>query len=254
MTLVAIILARNEAAHIQDCIATLTWTDGVIVFESGESTDDTVALAQAAGATVLTHPFENFAAQRNAALQAVAADWVLFVDADERVSPALAAEIQTVLQNPHYIGYNVPRYNYIFGKLTRHTGWYPDHQLRLLKRDSAHYDPNVRVHEVVVLAGGAEPGLLENPLIHYNYRDLAQFIHKQRYYAKLDAEIWYHQGVRPKPRNFILQPLRAFKRRFITWQGYKDGWHGLRLSILMAWNEWDKYWQLWKLVRQKDST
>lgn len=253
MTLIGIILARNEAAHIQDCIESLNWTDGVVVFESGQSTDDTVALAEAAGATVIVHPFENFAAQRNAALNAVEADWVLFVDADERVSPELADEIQTVLKNPQHIGYNIPRHNYIFGKITRHTGWYPDYQLRLLKHGAAHYDPEVLVHEVVVLADGAEPGHLQNPLIHYNYRDLAQFIAKQRYYAKLDAEIWYADGIRPKPRNFVLQPLRAFRRRFITWQGYKDGWHGLRLSILMAWNEWDKYWQLWKLSRQKDS-
>ncbi len=252
MRLVAIILAHNEAEHIQDCIASLLWTDEVVVFESG-STDDTVALAKAAGATVITHPFEHFAAQRNAALQAVDADWVLFVDADERVTPELAKEIQSTLQNPSYMGYNIPRHNYIFGKLTRHTGWYPDYQLRLLKRDSAHYDPNIRVHEVVILADNASAGYLQNPLIHYNYRDLAQFIRKQRYYAKLDAEIWYHQGIRPKPRNFILQPLRAFKRRFITWQGYKDGWHGFRLSVLMAWNEWDKYWQLWKLTRQRDT-
>ncbi len=254
MKLVAIILARNEADHIQDCIASLRWADGVVVFESGQSSDDTVVLAEAAGATVLVHPFENFAAQRNAALQAVNADWVLFVDADERVSPELAAEIQAVLQNPQYLGYNIPRHNYIFGKLTRYTGWYPDHQLRLLKRDAARYDPNVRVHEVVILTNDALPGVLQNPLIHYNYRDLAQFIRKQRYYAKLDAEIWYNQGLRPKPRNFILQPLRAFKRRFITWQGYKDGLHGLRLSVLMAWNEWDKYWQLRKLVHQKDAS
>jgi hypothetical protein len=101
-----------------------------------------------------------------------------------------------------------------------------------------------------MLPEGEEAGYLENPLVHYNYRDIPHFIQKQRRYAKYDAKIMHEQGIRPRFRNFILQPLRQFKWRFVTLKGYKDGWHGLRLSILMAWNEFDKYWQLRKLWRQ----
>ena len=197
MTLVAIILTYNETEHVQDCIATLGFADEVVVFDSG-STDDTRDLAADAGATVLQHPFENYAAQRNAALNAVdrRADWVLFVDADERVSTALAAEIQQATQGGDAVaGYRMPRHNYIFGTLTRATGWYPDYQTRLLRVGRAHYDPETIVHEVVVLDG--ELGTLETPLTHYNYRDLAHFHEKQKRYSRAEAEIFARAGRPP---------------------------------------------------------
>ena len=249
MRLVGIILARNEAKHVADCVKSLLWTDEVIVFESMGSTDNTVELAEQAGARVIQNRFENFAQQRNDAMQAVDADWILFVDADERVSPELAEEIQRVLENPQHDGYYIPRHNYIFGHVTLHAGWYPDYQMRLLNRQNAHYDPEVRVHEVVILANDGKAGHLETPLIHYNYETVRQFIKKQRYYAAFDAEIMYQQGIRPKPHNYILQPYREFKRRFIEHQGYKMGLHGLLLGLLMMWNEFDKYLNLRKLWR-----
>lgn len=245
--LAGVILARNEAEHIQDCITSLQWADAVVVFESANSTDATLELATEAGAIVIQNPFEDYAQQRNAALERIEAEWILFVDADERVPDALADEIKAVLENPQHLGYWIPRHNYIFGKLTRHTGWYPDYQMRLLKRDSARYDTERKVHELVLLKDNAEAGYLNQALIHYNYKNLRHFIQKQRNYAKYDAKVWHEQGIRPKPRNFILQPLREFKRRFFEWQGYKDGWHGFVLSVLMAANEFDKYWQLWRL-------
>ncbi|KAB2867242.1 MAG: glycosyltransferase family 2 protein [Anaerolineae bacterium] len=247
--LAGVILARNEAGHIQACIESLKWTDHVVVFESGSSTDNTIELAQAAGAEVISHPFENYSKQRSAALAAVDAEWVLFVDADERATPEVEAEVRRIIANPQHMGYWIPRHNYIFGKLTRFTGWYPDYQMRLLKRDQATYDPERRVHEVPILKTG-EPGHLENPLIHYNYRDIGQFIEKQRLYARYDAEIMKSEGQRAKFRNFILQPLRQFRWRYLTLKGYRDGLHGLRLSLLMAWNEFDKYWQLRRLWQE----
>ncbi len=250
--LAGVILAKNEAQHIEACIESLKWTDEVVVFESGNSTDNTVELAEKVGATVIQHPFEDFARQRNAALKAVDAEWVLFVDADERVSDTLATEIQEVLKKPQHLGYWIPRHNYIFGKLTRHTGWYPDYQMRLLKRDAAQYDPERRVHELVILANGEEGGKLENPLTHYNYQNLKHFIRTQRMYAKFDAQILYEEGIRPKFRNFILQPIRQFKWRFFTLKGYKGRWHGFLLSVLMGWNEFDKYWQLRKISKQSE--
>ncbi|MBC8171793.1 MAG: hypothetical protein H7X77_08970, partial [Anaerolineae bacterium] len=102
--------------------------------------------------------------------------------------------------------------------------------------------PERQVHEVVLLDG--ELGTLTNPIIHYNYRDLAHFTDKQRRYAAYEAKILYEAGIRPKFRNFILQPLRQFKWRFFELKGYRDGFHGLRLSLLMAWYEFRKYWLL----------
>lgn len=240
MRLAAIVLTYNEAQHIVACIDSLRFADQIIVFDSFSS-DDTVQLAQNAGARVIQHAFANYASQREAALEAVrgAADWVLFVDADERVTDALAAEVRASIERPGVAGYRIPRDNYIFGRLTRGAGWYPDYQTRLLRVGAVHYDLTRQVHEVVVLDG--EEGTLQHPFIHYNYRDLPQFLEKQRRYTAYDARILYEQGVRPKPQNFVLQPLRQFWWRFVTLKGYGDGLHGLRLSLLMAWYELKKY-------------
>jgi glycosyltransferase involved in cell wall biosynthesis len=251
--LTGIILTYNEAAHILDCIDSLRFADDILVFDSG-SPDSTVALAQQAGARVIQHPFKDYASQRNAALGAVrdATDWVLFVDADERVTPELASEVREAIQNPNHVGYNIPRHNYIFGKLTRGAGWYPDFQLRLLKVGCAQYDPTREVHEVVILKGSQ--GTLRNHFVHYNYRDFAQFTQKQRKYSDYDAQILFKQGNRPKPQNYLLQPLRQFRWRYLTLKGYKDGLHGLWLSLLMAWYELRKYRvlrQLWRAETRK---
>ena len=128
------VLTRNVAGHITDCIATLGFADRVVVSDSF-SDDDTVALAQAAGAEVIQRTFDNFAGQRNAAMEAVDADWIFFVDADERIPPELAAEVRQVIAERPEVGWWVPRHNYIAGQRVRHGGFYPDYQLRLLRRD-----------------------------------------------------------------------------------------------------------------------
>lgn len=248
--LVAIILTYNEASHIQGCIESLSFADDVLVYDSF-STDHTVTLAQEKGARVLQRAFDDYAGQRNAALESVAdaAEWVLFIDADERVTPELAQEIRTVIQQPDYAAWRIPRHNYLFKHLTLGAGWYPDYQTRLLRVGKAHYDPTRKVHELVVLDG--LEGTLTEHLVHYNYRSIAQFHKKQRQYVAYDAQIMYEQGIQPKPQNYILQPLRQFRWRFVELQGYKDGWHGLRLSAFMAWYEFIKYLKLRALWRQK---
>jgi glycosyltransferase involved in cell wall biosynthesis len=235
----AVILTRNESRHIVECLESLRWADRLIVFDS-LSDDDTVALSKAAGAEVFQRPFDNYAAQRNAALAAIATDWVFFVDADERGAPELAAEIRRVIAERPENGWFVPRHNVIFGRLTLGAGWYPDYQFRLLRHGCARY---VRpVHELGEVDGAI--GHLENPLIHYNYRDPAHFHAKQRFYVEHDAAILKESGVRPKPRNYVLQPLRHFWWRLVTLKGYRDGLHGLRLSLYMAYYEWRKYRRL----------
>ena len=246
--LLAIILTKNEAAHIAACIETLDFADGVLVFDSF-SVDETVGLARQMGAEVVQHKFENYASQRNAALKVAEgkADWVLFVDADERVTPELAVEIRYTIKMPDVVGWKIPRHNYIFGRLTLGAGWFPDYQLRLLRVGAAHYDPARQVHEVVILDG--PEGTLEQPLTHYNYVDRTQFHRKQRAYSDYDAQILYEAGIRPKPQNYVLQPWRQFWWRWATLKGYQDGWHGLQLSLLMAWYELRKYCVLKALWR-----
>ena len=240
-TLVGIILTYNEGKNITDCIESLRFCDQIVVFDSF-STDDTMSHALWAGVQLVQHPFENYAQRRNAALDSVqdVADWVLFVDADERVTQALATEVRAVIEQPGTIaGFRIPRDNYIFGRLTRGAGWFPDYQTRLLRMGKARFDPARPVHEVALLDG--DLGTLTNRFIHYNYRDVAHFAEKQRRYAIHDAKILFDDGVRAKPHHLITQPIRHFWWRFVTLKGYQDGLHGLHLSLLMARYTYRKY-------------
>jgi (heptosyl)LPS beta-1,4-glucosyltransferase len=229
--LVAVILTKNEQHNITECLQSVSWADRLCVLDSG-STDRTVELARQAGADVQQHPFVNYADQRDTALRMFAAQWILFVDADERATPELGAEVRRVILEETAVGWWVPRRNYIWGRWIRHAGWYPDYQLRLLKRGFARYDPTREVHEIVQLDG--PEGHLQNPLTHYNYATVPQFLHKQDFYASYEAGVLVKQGIHPKPHSVVVQPLREFWRRYINLQGYKDSGHGLLLSVLMA--------------------
>lgn len=243
----AVVLTYNEERHLPDCLRSLSWAGEVLVFDSF-STDQTPAVASAAGARFVQHPFSHFAEQRNAALREVHTPWVFFVDADERVPSELAEEIGAVVRGRPEAGWWVPRRNYIVGKWIRHTGWYPDYQLRLFRRDKGNYDPAREVHEVVVLDG--EAGYLAHPLTHYNYDTWAEFIQKQKSYLRFEARVQFSQGVRPRPWTYVLGPLREFRRRFLSLQGYRDGWHGLVLSVLMAYTAFLTTVEVARLWRQ----
>ena len=248
MKLLAAILTKNEARHISDCIASVAWVDQVLVSDSF-SEDSTPELARAAGAVVVQRVFDGWARQRNAALDIAAelgADWVLFVDADERATPDLAVEIRSVIETSAEVGWSIPRINIIVGKQPRHGGFYPDFQLRLMRIGRARYDLSRPVHEVVVL-DGAE-GQLRNHLVHFNYDTWAQFHAKQRRYGAMEARVLKERGISPRPHNFILQPLREFRRRYLTLQGYKDGWLGLKLGVLLAY--YYGFYPYWVLLRK----
>lgn len=240
--LTVIILTRNEAHQVRACIeAARLVSDTVLVFDSA-SEDETVSLAQAAGARVLQRSFDNYANQRNAALNAATTPWVFFVDADERVTPELAGEVRRAVREEDKVGWWVPRQNIIVGRWIRGGGWYPDYQLRVLRRGCARYDPVRVVHEVVILDG--EAGYLQHSLIHHNYQTWAQFRAKQRRYARYEVQALRQQGVRPRPYTSITMPLREFWRRFVTLRGYVDGGHGLYLAAHMAWYTFVTYWGL----------
>jgi glycosyltransferase involved in cell wall biosynthesis len=241
--LAAVILTKNVREHIVPCIDTLRFADRIVVSDSF-STDGTATLAQDAGAEVLQRPFDNFAGQRNAAMDAVDAEWIFFVDADERIPEPLAVEVRGVLSREE-AGWWVPRHNFMVGQQVRHGGFYPDYQLRLLRRDAARYDPSRPVHEVVQLQGTS--GYLKEPMLHYNYDDWGQFHAKQRRYAALESRILKERGVRPWPHKFIRQPLREFWRRYVRLQGWRDGGIGLRLAGLLAF--YYGFMPHWYLVR-----
>jgi len=240
-TLAAVVIARDEEANIADCLRSLAWADRLCVLVDARTRDRSVELARQAGAEVQTRVFRDFADQRNAALEMFEADWVLFVDADERGTPEVAQEVRRVISEGDAVGWWIPRRNYIWGRCIRHAGWYPDYQLRLLKRGHARYDPTREVHELVILDG--PEGHLQNPLTHYNYATVRQFTVKQDYYATYEARILVSRGIRPRLHSPFLQPVREFRRRYWTLQGYKDGGHGLALSLLMAYYTGVAYWR-----------
>ena len=245
----AAILTKNEGRHIGDCIKSVRWTDAVFL-EDSFSTDGTIETAKELGAIVFQSDFVNFAVARNNALQnakEMGAEWLLFIDADERVTPELAQEIKQVVETDEQPGWWVPRYNVMWGHTMRGGGWYPDYQLRLMRIDKASYDPEREVHEIVMLDG--EAGYLQEHLIHYNYDTLAQFKFKQNRYIDFEAKILKDKGIRAKPWTYISMPLREFKRRYFDLGGYKDGWVGLQVCSLMSWYMFVTYLRLRKLYR-----
>ncbi len=252
-SLSAVILTHNEEKHLPGCLDSVQWADEVLVLDSF-STDRTLETATARGARVAQRAFVNYAAQRETALTLARGEWVLFVDADERVSHELRGEIAQLLApasaRPSAVGYWIPRQNYIFGAWIKHAGWYPDRQLRLMLRGCAHYDPSRPVHELVRLEG--EAGTLQAHLIHLNYETVGEFIRKQKHYARYDAEKLQTDGVRARPHHFVVQPLREFRRRLFTLEGWRDGWRGWLLSVLMAWYTFEVYLDLSNLARKKE--
>lgn len=249
--LVAVILTKDEIEHVAACVESVRgWTDAVVVWDSGFN-PELCRRAQEAGALVVQRPFDNFAAQRQAVLETINAEWILFVDADERATSKVAGEVRLRLHEdqsvqPPINGYWLPRRNFIAGVETRGNGYYPDYQLRLLRRQAAHYTPRP-VHEIVNVEG--QTHYLTHPLIHYNYRDWPHFHTKQPGYARFEAQNLRARGISPRPHNFILQPLREFRRRYFTLGGWRDGVHGLRLALWLAW--YYGFMPYWLLLRNR---
>lgn len=245
--IIATILTKNVAQHISDCISSVQWAD-TVTMEDSFSQDGTVEIAQKMGAKVIQSHFVNFAVARNKALanaKSLGGEWVFFLDADERVTPALKDEILKVIAEAERPGWWVPRYNVMWGHVMKGGGWYPDHQLRLMKIDAARYNPAREVHETVILDG--EAGYLQEHMVHYNYDSLAQFKHKQSRYIDFEAKILHDKGIRAKPWTYLTMPLREFRRRYIKLGGYKDGRVGLQVCGLMSWYMFVTYLRLRKL-------
>jgi (heptosyl)LPS beta-1,4-glucosyltransferase len=246
LSVTAIVPARDEEHDIADCLESLAWADGRVVFLDSRTVDRTAELAREAGARIVCHAFENFSQFHNAALEQIEAEWVFFVDADERCTPELAEEIREVTgEHREEVLWWVPRYNYIFGRLTLGGGWYPDHQPRLLLRGRVHWERPV--HEIAVPDG--PEGKLNHHLIHYNYADLSDFIARQQGYTDFVASRLLAEGVRPRFYTPYSQALRHFWWRFVTLKGIRDGLHGLWLSALMAYYEAVTYRKLARLQK-----
>ena len=232
-SLTIIVLAWHEAKHLRPCFnslkALVTLTKAETWLLDDQADDETRQVAYSVAGRVATSHFTSFSAQRNRALELADTGWVLFVDPDERCTEALAHEIVRSLRHDECSAFRVPRRNILFGREVRHTGWWPDYQIRLLRRIHVHYDESRKVHEFPTIDGTV--CTLLNPLVHFNYESWRQFVKKQRAYAPLEARALYEAGQRARPRSFVGQPAREFKRRFIDYRGYRDGLLGWRLRL-----------------------
>jgi glycosyltransferase involved in cell wall biosynthesis len=257
------IIAKDEQRHIAAALASVAGLAGeVIVLLDSRTSDRTAAVSREHGARVIVEPWRSFSAQRNRALDLCMGDWVLFLDADERVTAELRQELlgigdwelgtgETTLPIPNpqspIAGYWIPRHNLFFGQTLHGGGWYPDHQLRLLRRGCARYDEARLVHEFAQLDGPA--GYLSQHLLHLNIEHMDELWRKQTSYAIQEAQTLYQAGRRARWRNFVGAPLREFRRRYITLGGYRDGAIGLLLCATLAYFEWVKFAHLKALER-----
>jgi (heptosyl)LPS beta-1,4-glucosyltransferase len=229
----AIVLVRNEAKSLADCLRSLDWADERLVIDAFSV--DGSAWIEVHGVRVVERRFKDFADQREAALRLATHDWVFFVDADERVSDDLRDEIVRRVGLEGLSGYWVPRRNRIFGHWMRATGWAPDLQLRVMDRRHAVYDRERPVHELAEIDGRV--GHLECELVHLSYEGVRGFRGRQRIYAELVADGLIRSGVRRRATAMFFQPMREFWRRMVTLRGYRDGLVGFLLAVLMAEHE-----------------
>jgi glycosyltransferase involved in cell wall biosynthesis len=241
--LTATIITRNEAAHIEACLASVAWADERLVVDCG-STDGTVALAERAGARVVHNPWAGYGAQKNHAARLAQHDWILSVDADERATTSLAREIRTVLENPTNTGYRIPRVTWHLGRWWRSTDWYPDPQLRLYDRRRGRWKEQ-RVHESVTL-DDATPGQLTQELQHFAYRDVAHHLETMNRYTTLAADDMFESGRRATALDLIVHPPAAFLRNYILKGGAGEGTAGFIVSAMNAGYVFLKYAKLWQ--------
>jgi glycosyltransferase involved in cell wall biosynthesis len=246
----ATIITLNEADHIAAAIDSVAWADEVIVVDSG-STDGTVAIARGKGARVETRVWSGWIDQKNHAASLARNDWIFSLDADERVTPGLAAEVAALLRTePARRGYRIPRVTFHLGRWVRTTDFYPDYQTRLYDRRSAHWQGKY-VHESVVVDGG--PGQLRGEIAHYSYRDLADQIERINRYTTLAARQMHEAGRRANAVDLLMHPPAAFFRNYVLRRGVLDGTVGLIISLTQAWSVYLKFAKLWELGRTPGS-
>lgn len=250
MNLSVVISAYNEEKKIEDCLKSVFFADEIILIDNSSS-DRTTEIAKKYTSKIFTrvnNPMLNV--NKNFGFSKAKNEWILSVDADERVTPQLQIEITKVLKNSNDVnGYWIPRKNIIFGKWIEHTGWYPDHQLRLIRRSKGKFEEK-HVHEMIKVEGKTK--YLKSNLLHYNYDSIVQFLHKMEIYVESESENLIRSGYTLKAEDSIRLPLKEFISRFFAREGYKDGLHGLVLSFLMAFYHLCVFVSVWEKQKFKE--
>lgn len=243
----AILITKNEIQNLPACLEGLSWCIEIIVVDSG-STDGSVTLARRLGARVESRPdWAGFGPQKNRALNLAQGDWVFSIDADERVTPALAEEIQSAVQCADAPdAFSLPRLSSYCGQYMRHGGWYPDRVVRLFRRGKARFSDDI-VHESVQVQGRV--GQLHNDLIHISYRSLEDVLEKMNRYSSAGAEKLATRGRRASLATALGKSLWAFIRTYVIRRGFLDGRLGFVLACGIAHETWYRYLKLWLAQR-----
>jgi glycosyltransferase involved in cell wall biosynthesis len=243
------VITKNEAADIGDALASVAWADEIVVVDS-HSSDDTVAIARRYTDRVIARDWPGYGNQKNYAASIASHDWILSLDADERVTPALADEIRRVLAGaPTESGFRIPRVTWHLGRWIRTTDWYPDPQLRFYDRRSAEWTSR-RVHESVKARGAV--GRLNGELQHYAYRDISDHLETIDRYTTYAACQMFEEGRRAGLMEIAAHPPLAFLRNYIARGGIRDGAVGFVVSAMNAYYVFLKFAKLWEL--QRDTT
>lgn len=245
------VITRNEAANIAAALESIRWADEIIVVDA-ESTDDTVAIARRYTDRVIVRPWPGYVDQKNFAAEQASHDWILSLDADERVSPALSDEIRALLASgPRAAGYRIPRVTFHLGRWIRSTDWYPDYQLRLYDRRRARWTGRL-VHESVRADGPVER--LRGELQHYAYRDIAHHLQTMDRYSTLAARQMFEDGRRARWVDIAVTPRLTFLRNYVLRGGFRDGIPGLVISVMNGYYVALKFAKLWELSSPSTST
>lgn len=237
-----IIITKNEASNIRDCLQSVAWADEIIVVDSN-STDDTVSICKELGAQVYVHDWPGFGIQKSRALGYAKNDWVLSLDADERVTPELQAEIEKTLcaTNITFNAYNISRLSNFCGRFMRHSGWYPDLLPRLFKRGKASFSDDL-VHERLIIDG--EVGQLQGILLHYSFEDMAEVLQKVNQYSSAGAVMMFKRGKRTTLAGAVMRGIWSFIRTYFLRAGFLDGQKGFMLAVSNAEGTYYRYIKL----------
>lgn len=247
-----LVITKNEENNMASVIENLDFVDELIIVDSF-STDKTAAIARSyPNVTFIQRPFDNFSAQRNFALEQASHEWILFLDADERITENLKIEIlETVAQKDTHAAYFFYRKFYFENKPLHFSGWQTDKNIRLFKKSKARYIADRLVHEILKVDGTS--GILKNKLIHYSYHDFESYKAKMLHYSKLKAVELYQKNIRPNPFHFIIKPMYKFLYTYIIRLGILDGRKGIVICYLNALGVYLRYPELARLheVNQK---
>ena len=243
----ALIHTYNEEKNIERALSSLSFADEIVLVDMG-SNDNTCEIASQFTTKIFQHPYTGFVEPaRNFGIQKTKNKWVLVIDADEEIGSGLARYLTSEIKNPKADFYRIPRKNIIFGKWMKHTGWWPDYQIRFFKKGAISW--NDQIHGIPLTKGkGQEIEATENlSITHHNYQTIEQFIERLNRYTNISAKQLYLSNVRFSVAKLFAMPVREFVDRFFVREGYKDGVHGLALSILQSLSESVTCLKLWEL-------